>query len=82
MFMHHDDDVRTTVNIDNDLMKVLRGIAESRRTSLGKVVSDLLRKALRPTELRPDHGAFPLFRVSENAPPITLDDVKRAEEDL
>ena len=80
MLMHHDDVMRTTANIDDDLLRILRGIAESRRTSLGKVISDLVRIALKPRDPRP--ADLPVFRVSEGAPAITIEDVKKAEEEL
>jgi hypothetical protein len=81
MLMHHDDVMRTTLNIDDDVLRVLRGITESRRESMGKVVSDLVRKALAPRDPRPVDESIPVFRVSVGAPAITLADVKRAEEE-
>jgi hypothetical protein len=82
MLVHHDDVMRTTANIDDDLLRILRGIAESRRTSLGRVISDLVRIALKPKDRRPADGSLPVFRVSEGAPAITIEDVKKAEEEL
>jgi hypothetical protein len=38
--------MRTTLNIDDDVLQAVREIAKRERRSVGAVVSDLLRKAL------------------------------------
>ena len=38
--------MRTTINIDDDVLQAAREIAESRGTSLGRVVSELVRRTL------------------------------------
>jgi hypothetical protein len=73
--------MRTTLNLDDDLLRVLRSMAEEEQRSIGEVVTDLVRKALAPAPATLDEGGFPIFDVSDAAPPLTLDRVRRALED-
>jgi hypothetical protein len=41
--------MRTTVDIDDDVLQAAKEIAQGRRTTAGKVLSELARKALQPT---------------------------------
>lgn len=70
--------MRTTLNIDDDLLRAARAIAEERGITIGEAVSDLLREALRPPRVEYEESGFPVFHVSEDAPPLTPDDVERA----
>lgn len=74
--------MRTTVSIDDDVLEAARKLAVARGQSLGKVVSDLMRRGLvvRCDYPGGDRG-FPTFQVREDSPPITLDDVKRDEDE-
>jgi len=75
--------MRTTVAIDDDVLEAARKLAAARDQSLGQVVSELMRRglAVRP-EYRTDDSGFPTFEVRDDSPPITLEDVKRDEDDL
>lgn len=74
--------MRTTVAIDDDVLDAARKLAAARDQSLGKVVSDLMRRGLRVrTEYPAGDGRFPTFQVREDSPPITLEDVKRDEDE-
>lgn len=74
--------MRTTVAIDDDVLEAARKLAAARDQPLGKVVSDLMRRGL---AVRSDYPTgetgFPTFEVREDSPPITLEDVKRDEDD-
>lgn len=75
--------MRTTLNLDPDVHRAVKSIAGERGRSMGSVVSDLVRSALRPE----DRGfsrveGFPVFQVREDAPPITPEMVKEALEEL
>lgn len=74
--------MRTTVSIDDDLLAVARNMAEARSVSLGKVISELMRQGLATATVPEVRNGFPLFQVSRNARPITLEDVKKAEDDI
>jgi hypothetical protein len=75
--------VRTTVSIDDDLLAATKSIARAKSQSLGRVLSDLARRGLNATpraEFSEAHG-FPVFRVPPGARTITIDDVKKNEDE-
>ena len=47
--MHDDDVMRTTLDLDEDVLQAAKELAEVRGVTAGRVVSDLVRKALTPT---------------------------------
>jgi hypothetical protein len=74
--------MRTTVAIDDDVLEAARKLAAARDQPLGKVVSDLMRRGLAVrSEYPAGEAGFPTFEVREDSPPITLEDVKRDEDD-
>jgi hypothetical protein len=69
--------VRTTLNLDEDVMEAARSLARLERHSLGRVVSELARRGLAPRPARlSEEGGFPVFRVDPGAPVITGDMVR------
>ena len=79
--VHHNVSMRTTLTIDDDLMEAARALAVQRRAPLGKIVSELMRKGIQGGgRIKVRRKGFPVFRVSKNASPITLEIVKKAEE--
>ena len=73
--------MRTTVNLDDDILRAVRSLARERGASIGSVISALIRDALRPPRQITYDVDFPVFHVREGAPPITLEMVKSALED-
>jgi hypothetical protein len=73
--------MRTTLNLDDDLLRVLRSIAEGEERSIGEVASDLIRRALRPEVPNIAVDGFPVFEVSEEAEPLTPERVREALEE-
>ncbi len=80
--------MRTTLTIDDDVYRITKVLAEDKNMSIGAVVSDLVRKSFRGI-VNSDHdiegkrkNGFYTFRVSKNAKPITLEDVRRVEDEL
>ena len=70
--------MRTTVTIDDDVLAVARALAEQSGSSLGHALSALARRGFRGTGAAGDGGdGVPVFRVPEDAGPITSDDVYR-----
>lgn len=64
--------VRTTLNLDDDILRIARSLATAERRSLGQVISDLARRGAQPRSDRiGEEDGFPVFRVPEDAPMIT-----------
>jgi hypothetical protein len=73
--------MRTTLQIDDDMLRAAKSIAAAENKTIGEVVSALMRKALAPQPYRAGEEDIPCFRVSENIAPLTSDMVRDAEED-
>lgn len=73
--------MRTTVNLDDDVLRAIRSLARERRESLGDVISTLVREALRPPDNVMYEDDFPVFQVREDASPITPEMVESALEE-
>jgi hypothetical protein len=69
------------LQIDEDVYRAAKSIASVENKTVGEVVSALMRKALAPQDYRDDADDLPSFRVSENASPLTMEMVRKAEED-
>lgn len=69
--------MRTTLQIDDDVLDAARAIAESEDTSLGAVISRLARCGLTPAQ-GIGAGGLPRFAVDHDAPPITATMVRAA----
>jgi hypothetical protein len=69
--------VRTTLDIDDDVVVAARELAVSQRRSLGAVISELARRGLTPARIEADDG-LPVIRVPSGTPPITAEIVRRA----
>lgn len=74
--------MRTTVTIDDDLFQTARSIAHSREQSIGKVLSDLVRKGLSHDTSYSTRSGMQVFSVRETAAPITPEMVKNAEDEV
>jgi hypothetical protein len=65
--------MRTTVDLDEDVLLAAKEIARQRGDTLGRVLSDLARQALtRRSPVSTKHG-LPLFPVQPNAGVVTLE---------
>jgi hypothetical protein len=69
--------MRTTLNIDEDVVSAARELATGERRSLGSVISELARRGLTPARIETDDG-LPVIRVPAGTPPITSEMVRRA----
>lgn len=59
--------MRTTVSIDDDVLTVAKALSQARGESLGKVLSELARRGLRPVAQYADRDDFPVFEVREDS---------------
>ncbi|MBK9087756.1 MAG: antitoxin [Holophagales bacterium] len=74
--------MRTTVNLDADVYRAAASLAAAKKSTLGKVLSDLARRGLAPAVVVRSRDGFPVFDVPTGAPPITSEMVREAEEDV
>ncbi len=71
--------MRTTVNLDDDVVEAARALASAAHRSLGAEISRLARVGLRPAMARyAVEEGFPIFDVASDAPPITPSMVEAA----
>jgi hypothetical protein len=70
--------MRTTIHLDDDVYEAVRSLAVIERTTAGKVLSRLARRALNPARSGVGRGGFPVFEVPADARAITPDMVRDA----
>ena len=70
--------MRTTVNLDDDILRVAKTLAQQRGQSLGRVLSDYFRAALRPAgpSYLEERNGVPLLPRRTGAPAVTPDLVR------
>jgi len=69
--------VRTTLEIDDDVVAAARELAALERRSVGSVISELARRGLTPAQVFVD-DSLPVIRLPAGSPPITPQMVRRA----
>ena len=73
--------MRTTVDLEEDVLLAAKEIAKQRGNTLGQVISDLTRQALtRRPSISTKHG-LPLFPVQPDAGVVTLELVNRLRDE-
>ncbi len=75
----HRSAMRTTLTLDDDILELAARQAKLRGVSLGKTVSDLLRKGLNASTPAQDKGGLVVFHLPADSPKVTTDDVRRIE---
>ena len=70
--------MRTTVTLDQDVYEAAMQMAQASGERLGKVLSDLARRGLRPEKPRPSSRRFPVFQVAPGTPAISMVQLKKA----
>jgi hypothetical protein len=74
--------VRTTLEIDDDVLQAAKDLAVNRGTTAGKVLSELARKALEPRHrLRVRNGVPLLARRPKGSPKPTQELVNRLRDE-
>ncbi len=76
-------DMRTTLDLDEDVLRAARVLADQERVSLGKAVSMLVRRALVPegAPLIDRTSGFPVMRLGPSDHVITDELVARYRDD-
>jgi hypothetical protein len=78
-----EEHMRTTLAIDDDVLVAAKGLASQQRKSLGEVISDLARQALRPRARRGDtRNGVPLLPMRAGASPVTLELVNQLRDEV
>jgi hypothetical protein len=73
--------VRTTLDIDEDVLVVAKQMASERGISTGKVVSELARRSLTQREPRRYRNGIPLLPVRPGGEVITMEFVNRLRDE-
>ncbi len=75
--------VRTTLNIDDDVLQVAKELAANRGTTAGRVLSDLARRALEPKGPARVRNGVPLMpRRSQGSERPTMELVNRLRDEM
>jgi hypothetical protein len=74
--------MRTTVDLDDDVAQAVKEIAELRRTTAGKVLSDMVRKALEPEQKSGVRNGVPLLPYVPGRPILTMAKVNELRDDI
>jgi hypothetical protein len=73
--------MRTTLEIDDDILQTAKEIAASRGTSAGRVLSELARKALEPKRRRIRNGVPLMPRRAKGRRRSTMEQVNRLRDE-
>lgn len=74
--------MRTTLSLDDDVLQEVKTYAKSRDVSIGKAVSDLIRRGLQaPLQTRVVNG-FHVVDLPPGSPPISTEDVEKLQDEL
>ncbi len=73
--------MRTTLTLDDDVAELAGRLAKARGVSLGRAVTDLVRRGLTAPTPSIDKDGLVIFRLPSDSPQVTTDDVRRIEEE-
>ena len=73
--------MRTTLRLSDDVYEAVKALADADRKTFGETASELIRRGLRQVPRIRYEQEFPVFEIREDAPPMTLETVKRALDD-
>ena len=70
--------MRTTLDIDDEILLTVKQIAQQRKTTAGSVVSSLLRESLQPKSFKLEYrNGIPLLPKRPHGPAVTAELVDR-----
>ena len=74
--------MRTTLDLETEVLIIVKEIAIQQHSSAGAVVSQLLRKALQPEQCPPEsRNGIPLLPRRPNGPKVTMEMVNRLRDE-
>jgi hypothetical protein len=76
--------MRTTLDLDDDILQAVKELASARGVTAGRMLSDLARKALQPAAetARVRNGIQLMPRRPAGSPPITMKMVNELRDEL
>ncbi|MBB3933705.1 hypothetical protein GGR25_004783 [Kaistia hirudinis] len=74
--------MRTTLAIDDDVLVAAKAMARQQHRSVGEVISDLARRALRRPPAGGERNGIPLLSPRPDGPLVTLDIVNALRDEL
>jgi hypothetical protein len=75
--------MRTTLDIDDDVLAVVRERARRDKQSVGQVLSRLARAALQPAAAAPgSRNGLPILPAARDARPVTLELINQLRDEL
>jgi hypothetical protein len=80
LICHHDVVMRTTLDIENDVLDAARALAAARRVSVGAALSELARRGVTARTPLQSRSGFAVFQVPSGTPSFGPNDVTRAIE--
>jgi hypothetical protein len=76
-----DHPMRTTLDLDEDVLLAAKDLARHRHVSVGKALSELARRALARQEIPQTRNGVPLFAVGPQAQVVTLELVNQLRDE-
>ena len=74
--------MRTTLDIDEDVLHAAKELAALHKTTAGKALSDLARRALQPSDrTETSRNGVPLLPPREGERPVSMEVVNRLRDD-
>lgn len=77
----YDGGMRTTLDIDDAVLRAARALADQRGVSLGTAVSELALRGLRPAAPTPPMEGFPVFAPRNPEHVVTADLIAEHRDD-
>lgn len=75
----HPSGMRTTLTLDPDVAELAARQAKARGLSLGKTISELVRRGLNAPTSSTAKGGLVVFQLPPDSPKVTTGDVRRLE---
>ena len=74
--------MRTTLDIDQDVLHIAKEMAALRKTTAGKVLSELARQGLRPPDVTPTtRNGVPLLPARPGERPVSMELVNKLRDE-
>jgi len=74
--------MRTTIDLEDDVLAAAKDIARQRRRTVGQVVSELVREALTRESVTEAEDGFPIFPRRPGGQVVTLELVNRLRDEI